>query len=317
MAAETLPNRDPSVAIKQKLTHFLEYALIRLTAHIVCFFPLAFVLWLARWAGVFLFQILKRPRQRALENLRNAYGPEKTEKEIQQIARGAFRHLAEFGAEWLYIPRIAQSPERYLKIHHVERIHRGLEKGRGALLLVSHIGNWEIMALIGGLLIARPVGASIYSLARPIKNPYLYDYILGQRGLTGLTSITKTGGVKEVFSRLKENGIVCMLIDQRVSEGSVETEFFNQEALTTSLPAIVALRLGTPVFFVFLNRTPDLRYEMEIEGPVPIGQEEDSNTNIRLNTQAFNDRVEAEIRKYPTRWLWMHNRWRARHDAKD
>ena len=232
------------------------------------------------------------------------------------MARESFVHITEFAMEWLCMAKIARHPERYLAIEGVEKIHAGLRKKRGAMLLVSHGGNWEIMALIAGMLIAKPVNADIYALARPLKNLYLYHYVLKQRGLTGLKSISKIGAVRETFKRLKQNGIVCLLIDQRVHEGGVEAEFFGREALTTSLPAISALRLGTPIYHVFLDRTPGLRYVMQVEGPVPIEETGHQEEDIRLNTQKFNDRVEREIRKAPARWLWMHNRWRTREGKK-
>ena len=292
-------------------------SLIRFFGFLLRLFPLSVLLWLARPVGNFLFLALGRSRRTALENLRQAYGSEKSEPEIRAIARETFVYLAEFGAEWLSLAKIAKRPERYLAIRGVEKIHAALkEKKRGAILLVSHSGNWEIMALIGGLLIAKPVKATIYALARPLKNPYLYQYVLNLRGLTGLKSISKTGAVRQTLKRLKENGILCLLIDQRVSEGSVEAEFFGREALTTSLPAIAAIRLGTPIFHVFLHRTRDLRYVMDVEGPVPIEITKDPEEDIRTNTQRFNDRLEADIRKDPTQWLWMHNRWRVRHGTK-
>ena len=264
-----------------------------------------------------MYALSKKPRTRALENLRAAYGSEKSEAEIKAIAQGAFRHLTEFGIEWLRMSQIAKDSDRYLTIHHVDRIHTALRERRGVMILISHNGNWEIMALIGGLLIAKPVGASVYALARPIKNPYLYKYALRLRELTGLKSIDKLGGVRETFARLKENGIVSILADQRVSEGGVETNFFGRPALTTSLPAIAALRLGTPIFFAFLHRTQDLRYVLDVEGPVPIETTGNVRHDIEVTTQKFNDRIEVEIRKDPRRWLWMHNRWRPQHGSKD
>lgn len=212
---------------------------------------------------------------------------------------------------------MARNPERYLAIQGVEKLHEALKQKKGAMLLVSHKGNWEVMALIAGLFIAQPIKGQIYALARPLKNPLLYNYVLSQRGLTGLKSILKTGAVAQTFRRLKQNGIVCLLIDQRVNEGAVEVDFFGHKALTTSLPAVTAIRFKTPIFYLFAEKTPDLKYIMKVEGPAPIEISGNNEEDIRVNTQRFNDRVEAEIRTDPSQWLWMHNRWRIRHGAKD
>ena len=301
----------------QKSGFIFEYVLIRVFGALLSLFPLSFLLRLARPLGYFLFSILGRSRRTALENLRQVYGSQKSDAEIREMAKETFVYLSEFGIEWLYMPKIARHAERYLGIQGVEKIHAALAKKKGAMLLVSHNGNWEIMALIGGLLIAKPVNATIYALARPLKNPYLYQRVIHLRGLTGLKSISKIGAVRWTLKLLKQNGIISLLIDQRVNEGAVEAEFFGREALTTSLPAIAAIRLGTPIFHVFLRQTPELRYVMEVDGPVPIETTDNLEKDIRVNTQRFNDRIETEIRKYPAHWLWMHNRWRSRHGEKD
>ena len=252
----------------------------------------------------------------ALENLRQVYDKEKSEEEIQMLAKENFVHLCEFAAEWFYMPKMAKNPGRYLGIQGVEKLHESLRQKKGVMLLVSHKGNWEVMALIAGLFIAQPIKGEIYALARPLKNPLLYEYVLNQRGLTGLKSISKIGAVGQTFRRLKQNGSVCLLIDQRVNEGAVEVEFFRRKALTTSLPAICGLRFGTPIYYLFCDRTRERKYIMKVEGPAAIKISGRNEEDIRVNTQSFNDRVEAEIRKDPSQWLWMHNRWRIRHGPK-
>ena len=303
------------MAAFKKAIHFFEYAAIRLVGGCLSLLPISFVLTLACPIGIILFLSLKHYRQKALDNLRPSF-PEKSESEIQKIARDAFVYLAEFGIEWLYMSRMAKRPEHYLEIEGVEKIHTALKEGKGALLLVTHGGNWEVAALIAGFLIARPVNTIIYALARPLRNFYLYDYSLRLRSLTGLKSISKIGAVRKTFNRLKQNAVVATLVDQRVSEGSVEVNFFGRPALTTSLPALVALRLGTPVFLVITRRTPDFRFVMHVEGPIPIQVSGDLERDIQTNTQAFNNKLEVEIRKNPAHWLWMHNRWRLPHGQK-
>ncbi len=305
------------VPLFERFIFFIEYLLTRLVSAILNLLPFSLALGFARPVGFLMFSLSKRPKRMALENLREAYRSEKSESEIKNIACGSFQHLAEFGIEWLRMPKIIQDPHRYLTINHVEKIRVALRQKKGAFMLVSHNGNWEIMALNAGLLIAKALGTSIYALARPLQNPFLYDYAVRLRGGMGLKTIDKSGGVREAFNRLKENEIVCALVDQRISEGSIETNFFGRSALTTSLPAIAALRFGTPVFFLFLHRTKDQRFVLNVEGPVPIEKTGNVHRDIRVNTQKFLDRIEAEIRKDPARWLWMHNRWRPEHGAKD
>ena len=233
------------------------------------------------------------------------------------MARESFAYLAEFTMGWLQMPRLAKQADRYLAIEGVDLILEGLKKKKGAMLILSHGGHWEAAALIAGLLIARPAQTRIHALARPLKNPYLYRYILRLRGLTGLQSISKVGAVRETLKCLKRNEIVSLLFDQRVNQGSVEVTFFGRPALTTSLPALVALRAGTPLFYVHTRLTPELRYVLNVKGPLPVEETGEADRDLRVNTQRFNDYLEAEIRKAPGRWLWMHNRWRVRHGAKE
>ena len=302
----------------KNLKFLLEYGLIRIASWLVSIIPFQWALKMAVPIGAALFAILNRLRQRTIESLKCAF-PEKSEDEIKSIAKGAFVHLVEFGIEWLRMSAMIKNPEKYLiEVYHKEKIYAELEKKNGAIVLISHTGNWEIMALMGGLLVSKPIGGSVYAVARPLDNPYLYQYAVEQRGGQGLKTIDKSGGVRETFDRLKkENAIVCVLIDQRVSEGSVETQFFGRPALTTSLPIVAALRLNTPIFYNFLYRTKDLRYEMKVEGPISIERTGNFKKDIEVNTQKFVQRIEAEIRKQPSHWLWMHNRWRMAHGAKD
>ncbi|GEM_PF-830214 len=304
----------------KKLIFLLQYWFIRIVSWIICLIPFRWALEMAKPAGAISFLILKRVRHRAAQNLRNAF-PEKSEEEIQLIEKESFIHLAEFGIEWLKMPEMIKYPKRYLidEVAGKEKILNELKKKNGAIILVTHTANWEIMALIlGGLFTEKSVGASVYAVARPFYNSYLYQYAVKLRAGQGLKTINKMGGVRETFDRLKkENAVVCILIDQRVSEGSIETNFFGRPALTTSLPIIAALRLKTPIFFSFLYQTNDLRYEMKLEGPIPIQRTGNFKKDILTNTQNFALRVEQEIRKKPSHWLWMHNRWRVAHGAKN
>ena len=295
--------------------HYIEYVAIRLMGFLINLMPFPVALTLANPIGIGLFYILGKQRNKALDNLRRAFGNEKSEEDIIKIAKGSFIFLVEFAMEWLRLPEMAKHPDQYFSVNHAEKVHAALKQKKGAIFLVSHNSNQEIMAVITGCLIARPINAEVFAVARPIKNHYLYRYILKVRGIFGTKCIDKKGAVRETFKQLKRNAIVAVLIDQRVSEGQTAA-FFGRLAVTTSLPAMAAIRNGVPVFFVSLARASGPKFIFDIQGPLEIQTTNDFEADIRSATQQFNDLIEAKIRKEPAHWLWMHNRWRMPGEAK-
>ena len=301
---------------EKNFSHLLQYGLIRIISWVICLIPFRMALAIAKPVGRILFLVSNRAREMARLNLKHAF-PEKNESEIESILKESFVHLAEFGIEWLKMPEMIAHPKEYLvdEIAGKDQIFAELKKKKGAIVLITHTANWEVMALIMGGMLQQT--SPVYAVARSFKNKYLYRHAMKLRSGQGLETINKVGGVRETFNQLrKENAVVCMLIDQRISEGGVEVDFFGRLALTSSLPVIAALRLGTPVFFSFIERRKDLRYEMRLEGPLILNRTEDFKSNILSNTQNFVLRVEEEIKNNPPRWLWMHNRWRVPHGPK-
>lgn len=287
---------------------WLEYGLIRFVGFLINLLPFSTALKLAKPVGTFLFHVLKRQRNRALDNLRKAFKNQKTEAEIIEIANGSFTFLVEFGIEWLRIPSLCKSPDQNFSVKNAALVHSALKEKKGVIWLVSHSSNQELMAVISGYLVARPVNGEIYAVARPIKNHILYEFIVKVRGIFGTKIIDKQGAVRETLKRLKQNATVAILIDQRVTEGQT-TQFFGRPAITTSLPAMAAVRYGSPVFYVSLARTPDLKFVFDIK-PVPVKITGNQSKDVEVATQEFNNLLESEIRKAPSHWLWMHNRWR-------
>ena len=60
-------------------------------------------------------------------------------------------------------------------------------------------------------------------------------------------------GVKSAIEYLKNNHSIALMIDQRVSEGE-KVNFFNYLALTTTLPAQLALKYSLDLVPIFIER---------------------------------------------------------------
>ena len=95
------------------------------------------------------------------------------------------------------------------------------------------------------------------------------------------------------------------MIDQRVSEGE-KIDFFNKTALTTTLPAQLALKYNLSIIPVFIERTRENDFEITF-------YEEIKSTEFKNKidlTLKLNKILEQMIKKNPNQWIWTHNRWK-------
>ena len=95
------------------------------------------------------------------------------------------------------------------------------------------------------------------------------------------------------------------MIDQRVSEG-ILSNFFNQEALTTTIPAQLVKKFNIPVVPVYIERIGDLNFKITINKPINFQKE----TSIKNITDDLNKILEEMILNKPEQWIWSHNRWK-------
>ena len=95
------------------------------------------------------------------------------------------------------------------------------------------------------------------------------------------------------------------MIDQRVSEG-IKVDFFGKPALTTSLPAQLAIKFNLPIVPVFIERETNYNYKIKFFNPI-------NNSNLENKeeiTKKLNQVLESMILKNPNEWIWTHNRWK-------
>ena len=95
------------------------------------------------------------------------------------------------------------------------------------------------------------------------------------------------------------------MIDQRVSEGEL-IDFFGKPALTTTLPAQLAIKYNLSIIPVFIERSKDLNFKIYFNEEIKASDYKDK---IELSKK-LNLLLEEMIRKNPYEWIWTHNRWK-------
>ena len=271
--------------------------------------PLKLSWKLAEFLGRVWFQVDRRHRQIALSNLKIAWGDELSENETRTIARKNFIHLARVLLELPYLSKLTPDDlDGFLAFHGIEHLKGALKQGRGVLVLASHFGNWELMALAFSLRY-RPINIVV----RPLDNPFLDNLITKIRIRGGNQLIPKKGSVRKMLRLLAAGDAVALLLDQNPAwyEG-VFVPFFKEIACTNKALTTIALRTGAPVIPAFNVRQPDGSYRIFVQPEVALVRSGDTTRDVEENTAKFNKIIETYVRRYPEQWFWVHQRWKTR-----
>tara|TARA_B100000609_G_scaffold169893_1_gene144161 strand:- start:373 stop:768 length:396 start_codon:yes stop_codon:yes gene_type:complete len=112
-------------------------------------------------------------------------------------------------------------------------------------------------------------------------------------------------GVKEAIQYINNGFSIAMMIDQRVSEGE-KIDLFGVPALTTTLPAQLALKFNLPIVPVLIKRNNTNDFTINFYNPVDISKFK----NKKDLTTHLNSNFEAMLKNNPEQWIWTHNRWK-------
>ncbi|PIQ85748.1 MAG: hypothetical protein COV74_07575 [Candidatus Omnitrophica bacterium CG11_big_fil_rev_8_21_14_0_20_45_26] len=286
----------------RKSIYLAEFLFFRFVAAMANLIPYSFTIFLSRQVGILLFHALPKRQKIAIQNLQAAF-PEKNSQEIKSIARDAFINMARVAVEFVCIPTLAK--KGYIQNVHAERVHEALKQKKGLILIVSHLTNWEVMAAATAM-----AGLPMHAIARPIKNPYVYQYITHMRGYAGLQLVDKLGAIRKTVTLLKANQVVSFLIDQHERQGAVSVQFFGRQCWASGLAARVAAKMNVPVIFAYCKRDEHAKIITFYEPEFSLVKTKNLDRDTQANTQLFTTAIEKRIREMPGNWLWMHRRWR-------
>lgn len=294
--------------MKFKYRRYYLYYWARLFAFIIYIVPLRIALAIADICGYVAFWAAVKYRRIAIENLKQAFGKEKTETEIRAIALGVFKNLCRNAVELINAPKLTcANLEKYIKIRNIERVSEALKNGKGILMLTGHFGNWEVLAM--AFKIKGYHGAAI---GRRIYFEKYDKFLNGLREYHGVKIIYRDDSPKAILRVLKQNGIMGILADQDVdSVEGVFVNFFGRPAYTPVGPVALARASGASLMPAFMIRRGN-SHELVVEKPIELSTTDNKESDAITNTQKWSDVVESYIRQYPDHWVWMHRRWKTR-----
>jgi KDO2-lipid IV(A) lauroyltransferase len=191
-----------------------------------------------------------------------------------------------------------------------ERIGEILAAGRGVVLALPHMGNWDL----AGAWVVSHLGHRFTTVAERLKPESLFDRFVAYREGLGMEVLPLTGGANTLATlakRLRAGSMVCLVGDRDLSASGVRVRFMDEATRMPAGPAALAVQTGAALLPVTLwyDGTPVMqgRVHPEIEVPAEGGRRE----KIAAMTQALADVWAEAIREHPQDWHMLQRFWLA------
>ncbi len=289
-----------------KMSHGVEYAVVRTLTKLAQLAPGRLADWMAVGLGKLAYLALTSRRRIARNNLRRAFGDEKTPDEIKKIIKDVFVNIARTIVEFARQPIMKKEDILSMITAEGEEFFRQvLDQGKGAMLVTGHFGNWEVL---GGWLAAK--GYQVDLLVGEQHNKKVDDLLISFRKSFGVGIIPIGVASRHVIKSLRANRLVAVVSDQHAASGGAVVQFFGRPAATPKGPAAFAAKVGCPIIAGCSVRAGYKKYRLTIFPPIYPPHTGDGDRDILEMTQRYTSYFEDFIRKYPSQWMWTHRRWK-------
>ena len=193
-----------------------------------------------------------------------------------------------------------------------EHVVAAAESGKGGIILMSHVGSWEIAAQL----------LRKYGQDHPRMRLLLYlgakhreqieqrqKKSIAQSGIR-VVSVPEEGGspmdILEGLNFLREGGLVSLTGDRLWGreQRTVTVRFAGGGARIPEIPYILALLSGAPLLIFFVYRTGKGKYHLLTNPPlyVKAGSRQERRKAVETAAQVYADLLADTVRAHPYEW---------------
>ena len=246
---------------------------------------------------------LFRSNTTSYSNLSKAF-PKKTNDEKKKIIKSMWNNYGKILAEYMYIKkfRTSRSFSEKIIVENQKELELIKKNSKPVIFVSGHFNNFELMAMH-----IEKSGIDLAAVYRPLNNKFLNPIMekIRKRYICNKQIKKGVSGTKTLLKNFKNGTSIALMIDQRVSEG-IYSNFFNQKALTTTIPAQFVKKFDAQVVPIYIERVKNNEFKLQIYKAIQFAE----NETFESITLSLNKILEEMIIKNPEQWIWTHNRWK-------
>lgn len=191
----------------------------------------------------------------------------------------------------------------------LEHLKQALENGKGGILLMSHMGNWEVAAH----LLTREFNQLKLLLYMGVKQKEQIEQLqkesLSRIGIR-IISVDQEGGspfdIVEGIKFIQAGGLVSLTGDLlwKKDQRGIPVTFLGHEVYLPETPHLFALLSGAPLFIFFAFRKGKNRYHFTMSAPILLSASirAERAAVIRQSAQEYADILQETLRLHPFQW---------------
>jgi phosphatidylinositol dimannoside acyltransferase len=275
--------------------------------------------WAYRLAGVLGALAARRSKWRAqvARNLARITGRPVESPEVEKLVVESYRSYARYWLETFRLVR--EGREFFLERFQAtgqENLDGVLARGKGAIVVVGHLGNWDAAGAWVG---AR--GNLLVTVAEVLKPRRMFDFFVSHRARLGMRiHAAQVGVTRTLIKEVNEGAVVAILGDRDLKGTGIEVDFFGAPATLPGGPASIALKTGVPLLVagVYSEVMSDGRrgWSADISAPIELPEDTGPGAIAKL-TQQVGEKLEDFIARRPEEWhvlqpFWIEDRSRAK-----
>ncbi|MFR9727306.1 phosphatidylinositol mannoside acyltransferase [Streptomyces sp. MS19] len=234
--------------------------------------------------------------------------PDAGPRRLRELSRAGMRSYLRYWIESFRLPvygadriRTAFAPA------DAHLLTDGLASGRGVVLALPHMGNWDL----AGAWVVTALGTPFATVQERLKPESLFDRFVAYREGLGMQVLPHTGGASfgTLARRLRAGGLVCLVADRDLTRSGVEVSFFGDTARMPAGPALLAQQTGALLLPVSLWYDDSPVMQGRVHPPVPVPDTGTRAEKTAVMTQALADTFAGAIAAHPEDWHMLQRMW--------
>ena len=246
------------------------------------------------------FRLFPGRRHAALANLA-VIMPSASRRERMRLARAMMRSYNRMMFEFFRLPSLTREDLlRAIEVTGREHLEQAVARGRGVVITCTHVGNWELAAVV-----LAQWGYALHAVAGVQLSRWLTPAVRETKSELAIHTVAPEDGFRSLLRALEHNDLVALMVDGDIFSHGVRLDLFGREVSFPAGPGVLAQRTGALIICGYCERLSPGRFRIVMEPPLDPAAFPDTASLVAAVARIS----ERHIREHLDQWCIFRPLW--------